>query len=68
MLEDGEMLNDVLQIALNGGIIAQAGFIKQFATTVTKAGKPALSAKELVAIGGTPVSVGQIIGMTLTPL
>ncbi len=53
---------------MNGAIIAQLGYVHQFATTKTAAGAPALSAQELVAIGGTPQSLGQIIGMLSMPL
>ncbi|WVR08375.1 hypothetical protein IAU60_005430 [Kwoniella sp. DSM 27419] len=54
---------DGYQIGINGNIIANPGFVKQFATTVDSKGEPALSAPVLSAIG-TIQSVGQIIGMT----
>ncbi|WRT68173.1 uncharacterized protein IL334_005148 [Kwoniella shivajii] len=57
---------DGYQIGINGNIIANPGFVKQFATTVDSTGEPALSAPVLSAIG-TIQSVGQIIGMTSLP-
>ncbi|ORX34051.1 sugar transporter [Kockovaella imperatae] len=57
---------DGYQIGINGNIIANPGFVKQFATATTAAGEPALSAPVLSAIG-TIQSVGQIIGMTTMP-
>lgn len=53
---------------MNGNIIANQGFINQFATTVDNVtGEPILSASVLTAIG-TIQSVGQIVGMTTLPL
>ncbi|WVF65283.1 hypothetical protein IAT40_000006 [Kwoniella sp. CBS 6097] len=57
---------DGYQIGINGNIIANPGFVKQFATTTDAKGAPALSAPVLSAIG-TIQSVGQIIGMTSLP-
>ncbi|OXC65393.1 hypothetical protein AYX13_05523 [Cryptococcus neoformans] len=58
---------DGYQIGMNGNIIANQGFINQFATTVdNKTGEPILSASVLTAIG-TIQSVGQIVGMTTLP-
>ncbi|WWC91437.1 uncharacterized protein L201_006383 [Kwoniella dendrophila CBS 6074] len=57
---------DGYQIGINGNIIANPGFVKQFATTTDSKGEPALSAPVLSAIG-TIQSVGQIIGMTSVP-
>ncbi|KAK8846508.1 hypothetical protein IAR55_005594 [Kwoniella newhampshirensis] len=57
---------DGYQIGINGNIIANPGFTKQFATTTDSKGEPALSASVLSAIG-TIQSVGQIIGMTTLP-
>ncbi|KAK6903354.1 hypothetical protein I203_106857 [Kwoniella mangroviensis CBS 8507] len=57
---------DGYQIGINGNIIANPGFIKQFATVIDSNGDPALSAPVLSAIG-TIQSVGQIIGMTSVP-
>ncbi|KAL2813348.1 major facilitator superfamily domain-containing protein [Aspergillus cavernicola] len=54
---------DGYQIGINGNIIANPGFVKQFATQVNDAGEPALSASILSAWSAI-MSVGQIIGMT----
>lgn len=50
-----------------GNIIANPGFVEQFATTTNAKGERILSAPVLSAIG-TIQSVGQIIGMTTLPL
>jgi hypothetical protein len=52
---------------MNGNLIANSGFIAQFATTTDSTGAPILAASVLTAIG-TIQSVGQIIGMTTLPL
>ncbi|WWD00964.1 hypothetical protein V866_007902 [Kwoniella sp. B9012] len=57
---------DGYQIGINGNIIANPGFVKQFATVTDSKGEPALSAPVLSAIG-TIQSVGQIVGMTSVP-
>lgn len=61
-------ISDCSIVGMNGNIIANQGFINQFATTVdNKTGEPILSASVLTAIG-TIQSVGQIVGMTTLPL
>lgn len=55
-----------MTVGINGNIIANPGFVEQFATTTNAAGERILSAPVLSAIG-TIQSVGQIIGMTSLP-
>jgi hypothetical protein len=55
------------QVGINGNIIANAGFVRQFGTEFNADGELILSASVLSAIG-TIGSVGQIIGMTTLPL
>ena len=55
------------QISINGNIIANSGFQRQFATTTNSDGEPALSASVLTAIG-TIQSAGQIVAMVSMPL
>ncbi|CEN60929.1 hypothetical protein ASPCAL07600 [Aspergillus calidoustus] len=54
---------DGYQIGINGNIIANPGFVKQFATKTNEAGEPYLAASVLSAWSAI-MSVGQIIGMT----
>ncbi|KAL2811391.1 general substrate transporter [Aspergillus granulosus] len=54
---------DGYQIGINGNIIANPGFVKQFATKFNDAGEPYLAAPVLSAWSAI-MSVGQIIGMT----
>lgn len=54
-------------VGINGNIIANPGFVQQFATETNAEGERILSASVLSAIG-TIQSVGQIIGMTSLPL
>lgn len=54
-------------VGINGNIIANPGFVRQFGTELNADGKLILSASVLSAIG-TIQSVGQIIGMTTLPL
>jgi hypothetical protein len=55
------------QVGINGNIIANPGFVRQFGTELNADGELILSASVLSAIG-TIQSVGQIIGMTTLPL
>ncbi|KAJ0290078.1 hypothetical protein Brms1b_000198 [Colletotrichum noveboracense] len=57
---------DGYQIGINGNIIANPGFINQFATETTSRGEPNLAASILSAWSSI-MSVGQIIGMTTVP-
>ncbi|KAF4809032.1 MFS transporter fmqE [Colletotrichum siamense] len=57
---------DGYQIGINGNIIANPGFINQFATETTSRGEPNLAAPILSAWSSI-MSVGQIIGMTTVP-
>ncbi|KAK1925258.1 sugar transporter [Papiliotrema laurentii] len=57
---------DGYQIGINGNIIANPGFVAQFATETNAQGERILSASVLSAIG-TIQSVGQIIGMVSLP-
>lgn len=50
------------QISITNTIIANTGFIKQFGTTTTAAGAPALAANVLSIWGGIG-SMGQGLGM-----
>ena len=54
-------------VGINGNIIANPGFVAQFATETNAQGERILSASVLSAIG-TIQSVGQIIGMVSLPL
>lgn len=54
-------------VGINGNIIANPGFVRQFGTELNADGELILSASVLSAIG-TIQSVGQIIGMTTLPL
>jgi hypothetical protein len=47
---------------INGGIIANAGFVRQFATETGANGAPALSSP-ILSGWGSILSVGQIVGM-----
>jgi hypothetical protein len=62
-----EILADHSSVGINGNIIANPGFVRQFGTELNAAGDLILSASVLSAIG-TIQSVGQIIGMTTLPL
>ena len=55
------------QVGINGNIIANPSFVRQFGTELNADGDLILSASVLSAIG-TIQSVGQIIGMTTLPL
>ncbi|KZL80761.1 mfs alpha-glucoside transporter [Colletotrichum incanum] len=57
---------DGYQIGINGNIIANPGFVKQFATETTAAGEPNLAAP-ILSGWSSIMSVGQIIGMTTVP-
>ncbi|RSL78605.1 hypothetical protein CEP52_003987 [Fusarium oligoseptatum] len=54
---------DGYQIGINGNIIANPGFVHQFATKLNDAGEPFL-ASDILAGWSSIMSVGQIIGMT----
>ncbi|UPK93075.1 hypothetical protein LCI18_004010 [Fusarium solani-melongenae] len=54
---------DGYQIGMNGNIIANPGFVSQFATKLNDAGEPFL-ASDILAGWSSIMSVGQIIGMT----
>ncbi|KAH8090267.1 hypothetical protein HD553DRAFT_337956 [Filobasidium floriforme] len=58
---------DGYQIGMNGNIIANTGFIRQFATETDAEGNPILAAGVL-ATWGPIMSVGQFVGMTTLPL
>lgn len=51
---------------MNGNILANPGFVKQFATQLNAAGDPVL-ASPIISAWGSIMSVGQIIGMTTLP-
>ncbi|CEN61033.1 hypothetical protein ASPCAL07702 [Aspergillus calidoustus] len=57
---------DGYQIGINGSIIANQGFVEQFATKVDGSGKPYL-ASPILAGWSSIMSVGQIIGMVTIP-
>ncbi|KAI5197087.1 hypothetical protein AUEXF2481DRAFT_43028 [Aureobasidium subglaciale EXF-2481] len=57
---------DGYQIGINGSIIANKGFVDQFATETNSAGKKYLAAP-ILAGWSSIMSVGQIIGMTTIP-
>ncbi|KAI9147043.1 MFS transporter fmqE [Paramyrothecium foliicola] len=57
---------DGYQIGINGNIIANPGFVKEFATQVNSDGEPVL-ASSILSAWGSIMSVGQIIGMTTLP-
>ncbi|KAJ5389244.1 putative maltose permease (MalP) [Penicillium cataractarum] len=57
---------DGYQIGMNGSIIANQGFVKQFATDVTAKGTPYLGSPVLAGWSSI-MSVGQIIGMVTIP-
>ncbi|SPO00282.1 probable MFS alpha-glucoside transporter [Cephalotrichum gorgonifer] len=57
---------DGYQIGINGNIIANPGFVRQFATKINAAGEPVLASPVLSAWSSI-MSVGQIIGMTTLP-
>ncbi|KAH7126472.1 general substrate transporter [Dactylonectria estremocensis] len=57
---------DGYQIGINGNIIANPGFVQQFATETSADGTPAL-ASPILSAWGSIMSVGQIIGMTTLP-
>ena len=61
------LLNHLTKIGMNGNIIANTGFIRQFATETDADGNPVLAAGVL-ATWGPIMSVGQFIGMTTLPL
>ena len=51
---------------MNGNVIANPGFVAQFATETNDAGEPVLASPVLSAWSSI-MSVGQIIGMTTLP-
>ncbi|VUC26714.1 unnamed protein product [Clonostachys rosea] len=57
---------DGYQIGMNGSIVANKGFVKQFATEVNAKGELYLASPVLVGWSSI-MSVGQIIGMTTLP-
>ncbi|OBR14265.1 MFS alpha-glucoside transporter [Colletotrichum higginsianum IMI 349063] len=57
---------DGYQIGINGNIIANPGFVRQFATETTAAGEPNLAAP-ILSGWSSIMSVGQIVGMTTVP-
>ncbi|KEY71303.1 hypothetical protein S7711_05895 [Stachybotrys chartarum IBT 7711] len=57
---------DGYQIGINGNIIANPGFVREFATEVNDDGEPVL-ASSILSAWGSIMSVGQIIGMTTLP-
>ncbi|KAH8819236.1 sugar transporter [Xylogone sp. PMI_703] len=57
---------DGYQIGMNGNIIANPGFVKQFATRSNAAGDPVL-ASPILSGWSSIMSIGQIIGMTTIP-
>ncbi|GKT47982.1 MFS transporter fmqE [Colletotrichum spaethianum] len=57
---------DGYQIGINGNIIANPGFVKQFGSELTAAGEPNLAAP-ILSGWSSIMSVGQIIGMTTVP-
>ncbi|KAG7108624.1 MFS transporter fmqE like protein [Verticillium longisporum] len=57
---------DGYQIGMNGNIVANPGFVRQFATETNNAGEPFL-ASPILSAWGSIMSVGQIIGMTSLP-
>ncbi|KAH8806186.1 hexose transporter [Xylogone sp. PMI_703] len=57
---------DGYQIGINASIIANVGFVRQFATQVGKNGAPAL-ASPILAGWSSIMSCGQVIGMTSLP-
>ncbi|KAF4464685.1 sugar transporter [Fusarium albosuccineum] len=57
---------DGYQIGINGNVIANPGFVRQFSTKMNDAGDPVLAAPILSAWSSI-MSVGQIIGMTTLP-
>lgn len=57
---------DGYQIGINGNIVANPGFVRQFATQTNDEGEPVL-ASSILSAWGSIMSVGQIIGMTTLP-
>ncbi|KAH8172225.1 sugar transporter domain-containing protein [Sarocladium implicatum] len=57
---------DGYQIGINGNIIANPGFVKEFGTATTADGDPSL-ASPILSGWSAIMSVGQIIGMTTLP-
>ncbi|KAL7916798.1 sugar transporter [Trichoderma velutinum] len=57
---------DGYQIGMNGNIIANPGFVKQFATEHNAVGNPVL-ASPILSGWSSIMSIGQIIGMTTIP-
>ncbi|KFA68735.1 hypothetical protein S40285_08868, partial [Stachybotrys chlorohalonatus IBT 40285] len=58
--------DDQLPTSINGNIIANPGFVREFATEVNDDGEPVL-ASPILSAWGSIMSVGQIIGMTTLP-
>jgi MFS family permease len=56
-------LSDLQISSINGGIIANVGFVHQFATETNAEGQPAL-ASPILSGWGSIMSVGQVTGMT----
>ncbi|KAG8628291.1 hypothetical protein KVT40_004164 [Elsinoe batatas] len=57
---------DGYQIGINGGIIANTGFVREFATATNATGQPFLTSP-IISAWSAIMSVGQIIGMTTLP-
>ncbi|KAH6689842.1 sugar transporter [Plectosphaerella plurivora] len=57
---------DGYQIGINGNIVANPGFVEQFATQTNSEGQRVL-ASPILSAWGAIMSVGQIIGMTSLP-
>lgn len=58
---------DGYQISLNGGIVSNAGFVKQFATVAAAKGSKILDSKYVSAWGGIQ-SAGQFVGQVVGSL
>ncbi|KAF4555557.1 Sugar (and other) transporter-like protein 33 [Elsinoe fawcettii] len=57
---------DGYQIGINGSIIANTGFVREFATGIDANGQPFLTSP-IISAWSAIMSVGQIIGMTTLP-
>ncbi|CAI6068987.1 unnamed protein product [Clonostachys chloroleuca] len=57
---------DGYQTGLNAGILANSGFVKQFATEINSKGKPVL-ASNVLAAWGSVLPVGQFVANVLLP-